>query len=155
MMSRVSEPPGFPPYPSQPRLPVSQPPRYATPGHRIGRAQGVQTRVEGHGRDAGSETVLTFRLLDADGGRPADVELRSRSLSGTVQEGDWVEVVDRKAPSGRYQVAQLSNLTTGAVVETARGVAKGVRVLLAVVFVLIFVTVLGFIIAGIALMAGS
>jgi hypothetical protein len=97
--------------------------------------------------------VLTFRILDGDGGYPAEVELRSRSLSGSVQEGDWVELVDQRAKSGRYQVDRLTNLTTGAVVETAPGLPKGVRVVLVTLFVLFFLAVVGFILVGVIEMA--
>jgi hypothetical protein len=144
----MSDPSDFPVYPPEPRLPATLPPRGAGPGQRVGRAQGVQTRVEGRGRETSSETVLTFRILDADGGQPAEVELRGRTLSGSVQEGDWVELLDQRAKSGRYEVDRLTNLTTGAEVATPRGLPKIVGIVFLVVFAIAFLTILGIIIAG-------
>jgi hypothetical protein len=144
----MSDPSDFPVYPPEPRLPAARPPRAPGPGQRLGRAQGVQTRVEGHGRETSSETVLTFRILDADGGQPAEVELRGRTLSGSVQEGDWVELLDRRATSGRYEVDRLTNLTTGSEVTTPKGLPKTVGIVFLVVFAIVFLTILGIIIAG-------
>jgi hypothetical protein len=152
MMCGMSDPSDFPVYEPEPRLPVTLPPRPAGPGQRVGRAQGVQTRVEGRGRDTSSETVTTFRILDADGGQPAEVELRGRTLSGTVQEGDWVELANQRAKSGRYEVDRLTNLTTGSEVASPRGLPKAAQVILLVVFAIIFLTVLGFIIVGVMTM---
>lgn len=151
----MSDPSDFPVYPPDPRLPATRPPRTAGPGQRVGRAQGVQTRVEGRGSEASSQTVLTFRIIDADGGQPAEVELRGRTFSGSVQEGDWVELLDRRVRSGRYEVDRLTNLTTGSEVATPRGLPKVAQIILLVVFAIIFLTILGIIITGMVSMGSG
>jgi hypothetical protein len=113
----------------------------------MGRAQGVQTRVEGRGSNTSSVTVMTFRIVGPDGGQPAEVEIRGRTLTGSVQDGDWVELVDQRAKSGRYEVERVTNLTTGSQVATAGLPPKGVRIALGIVFAIVFLAVLGFIIS--------
>ena len=105
----------------------------------------MQTRVEAQGHERTSETVLSFRLVEVPGGRPVEVELRGVSLSGSVRDGDWIEVPDRPDRSGRLEVAVADNLTTGSQV-TARGSSKSPAVrVYKVVFLLVFVAMLAFI----------
>jgi len=118
MMARMSEPGGFAPYEPD-RLPSNRAPRPASPGHRVGRAEGVSTRVEGQGSEHASQSVLGFRLVDPGTGRPAEVELRGRTISGTVREGDWVEVAGEPGRSGRLEPRKVTNLTTGSEVGSA------------------------------------
>ena len=49
------------------------------------------------------------------------MQLRGRSLSGTVREGDWVEVAGPPNLAGRWDVAKVANLTTGATVFVIGG----------------------------------
>jgi hypothetical protein len=107
----------------------------------------VTTRVESHGTTASSETVLSFRLVDAESAHPLEVELRGRSLAGTVRDGDWVEVTGEPGRSGRLEVAAVSNLTTGSEVtaigsSTTAG-AKAFKVVFLVVFFAILLAVVG------------
>jgi len=146
-MTCMSEPSGFPPYEPD-RLPSEQPPRPASAGHRVGRAEGVSTRVEGRGSQYASVTVLGFRLVDPQTGRPAEVELRGRSISGTVREGDWVEVAGEPARSGRLEPSRVTNLTTGSEVGAAGDTRGPLAKTLAVLIVLFFLVVLGFIVHG-------
>lgn len=100
--------------------------------------------MESHGHDFGSETVLSFRLLGPDGQRPRDVQLRGRSISGTVRDGDWIEVSARER-SGRLEVEALRNLTTRAEVTTSgSSTSVGARVAKGL-FLVVFVAVLLFI----------
>jgi hypothetical protein len=112
----VSEPTGFPPYEPGSDLAATRSPREAAPGHRLGRAAGVQTRVESQG-DFSSETILTVRLVEPGSPRPLEVELRGRTLAGTVRDGDWVEVTGEPGRSGRLEVPAVTNVTTGAEVQ--------------------------------------
>lgn len=117
-------------------------------GHLVGRADGVITRVEGYSSNTSSTTVLSFRLDDPSGGRPVEVDLRGRTISGSVREGDWVEVADRRGRSGRVEVARLDNLTTGSQVSAAGSSRSPVVLVLAVlvglIFVAVFVTIVYF-----------
>ena len=87
----MSDSDGFPACEPRGGLPAPQPARSPTAGHLVGRVESSTTRVESRGRDFGSETMLTFRLLEPDGQGPRGVQLRGRSISGTVHDGDWVE----------------------------------------------------------------
>ena len=68
----------------------------------------MQTRVEGRGNEASTVTVTRFRIVGPEGGQPAEVEIRGRTLAGTVHDGDGIEVLDQRARSGRYEVARLT-----------------------------------------------
>lgn len=138
----MTEPEGFSPYQPSPYVPATQPPRAAASGQRLGRADGVQTRVESHGHERSSETVLSFRLVEGTGERPVEVELRGTSLSGSIRDGDWIEVPDRLDRSGRLEVAAAHNLTTGSQV-TARGSLKSPSVkVFRVIFLIVFLAIL-------------
>ena len=143
----VSEPSGYRPDEPRPDLPVSYPPRSASPGHLLGRAEGVAIRVESQGSES-SQTVLSFRLADAMSGQPTEVELRGRSIAGTVQNGDWVEVESRPTRSGRLEPLVVANLTTRSEVRATGSSRSPVGRALAVVFVLVFLVVLAFIVLG-------
>lgn len=100
------------------------PPRPPTPGTRIGRVSGAELRQElrpGADTSAYSLTVLAFRLLEPGNPQPLDVQLRGRSLSGTVRDGDWVEVAGPPDALGRWDVAKIANLTTGSTVTMMGG----------------------------------
>ena len=66
-------------------------------------------------------TVLELRLIEPGNPHPLDVLLRGRSLSGTVRDGDWVEVAGPPDATGRWNVAKVQNLTTGATVVVLGG----------------------------------
>ena len=106
---RGYEPGGYP-------MPVGgYPPRPPAPGTRTGRASGVEVRQEA--QYAGNNTmygltVLAFRLMEPGNPQPLDVQLRGRSLSGTVRDGDWVEVAGPPDATGRWDVVKVQNLTT-------------------------------------------
>ena len=119
----MSEPSGYRPDEPRPDLPVSYPPRAAAAGHRVGRVQGVTTRVESPGSTVASQTVLAFRLVEHGSAQPREVELRGRSIAGTLQDGDWVEVAGEPGRSGRLEPERVTNLTTGSEV-TALGSAS-------------------------------
>lgn len=144
----VSEPSGLRPDEPRPDLPASYPPRSASPGHLLGRAEGVGIRVEAHGSESSSETVLSFRLTDPLSGQPTEVELRGRSLAGTVQNGDWVEVESRPTRSGRLEPLVVANLTTRSEVRAVGGSPSPLGRVLAVVFVLVFLAVLAVVVVG-------
>jgi len=148
MMTGMSEPSGYPPYEPGPDLPALRPPRPALPGHRLGRAEGVTTRVEGHGAQSASETVLAFRLVDALTPVPSEVELRRRTIAGTVRDGDWVEVAGEPGPSGRLEPLRVTNLSTRSEVSSVGSSRGPVARVLAVLFVLFFLVVLGVILYG-------
>ena len=148
MLGTMSEPPGYPPYEPGSDLPVSRPPRPASPGHRLGRADGVSTRVEGRGSEAASQTVLAFRLVDPQTAMPSEVEIRGRTIAGTVRDGDWVEVAGEPGPSGRLEPLRVTNLSTRSEVSSVGSSRSPVARVLAVLFVLFFLTVLGAILYG-------
>ena len=137
---RGYEPNGYP-------VPVGDlPPRPPSPGARIGRASGVEVRQEAQRvseNAAFTITVLAFRLLEPGNPQPLDVQLRGRTLTGTVREGDWVEVAGPPDALGRYDVAKVTNLTTGATVLVMGGrrskAAATVMVVLVCVIALVVV----------------
>ncbi len=143
------------PSPWRQDLPAHHPPRAPAPGHRIGRAAGVTTRVEGLGRETTSSTVLGFRLVDPVTSALAEVELRGRSIAGTVQDGDWVEVADRPSRSGRLEPAHVLNLTTGSEVAAIGSRRGPLARVLAVLFVLVFLLVLAVIAYGVVSTLGE
>ncbi|GAA3566414.1 hypothetical protein GCM10022197_22890 [Microlunatus spumicola] len=101
-----------------------QPPRPPAPGARLGRVSGVSVRQEALRQSSSTTlglTVLELRLLEPGSPRPLDVVLRGRSLSGTVRDGDWVEVAGPPDATGRWNVAKVQNLTTGATVVVMGG----------------------------------
>ena len=75
-------------------------------GKLVGEARQIQLSPEQDG--LGAASVLRFRVdrYDNDGNRkaPVAVELRGKSIRGSIQEGDWVEVQGRprrNSTSGR------------------------------------------------------
>ena len=66
---------------------------------------------------------MAFRLVDASTGQPTEVELRGRSIVGTVRDGDWVEVPGPVGRSGRLEPLTVHNLTTRSKV-VARGSSR-------------------------------
>lgn len=138
---RGYEPMGYP-------VPVGGlPPRPPGPGARVGRVSGVEVRQETQHVSENAAltlTVLAFRLLEPGNPQPVDVQLRGRSLSGTVREGDWVEVAGPPDAAGRWDVATVANLTTGAtvLVKGGRRSRAGTVVLLVLVCVVALVLVL-------------
>lgn len=49
------------------------------------------------------------------------MQLRGRSLAGTVRDGDWVEVAGPPNALGRWDVATVQNLTTPSTVLVMGG----------------------------------
>lgn len=98
-------------------------------------------------------TTLTFRLRRPDGSL-VEVMLRGLAIAGSVHDGDQVEVADRPDRSGRIEVVELRNLTTGAAVK-AEGSPKsaGARVFrivflaLLAILLIVFIGVLAFIVS--------
>lgn len=142
------------PSPWRQDLPARQP-RPASPGHRVGLVQGVATRVENLGSNLSSSTVLGFRLVDPATTTATEVELRGRSIAGTLRDGDWVEVAGEPGRSGRLEPDRVTNLTTSSEV-TAIGAGRGpLAKVLAVLFVLLFLVVLVVIGYGVVTMLGE
>ena len=115
----------FGPPTDQPPLPAQElPPRPPAPGGRVGRAYGVQVRQESQYSSNNANlslTVLEFRLAEPGNPQPLDVLMRGRSLSGTVRDGDWVEVAGTPDATNRWNVAKVANLTTGSTVVVLGG----------------------------------
>lgn len=150
---RGYEPGGYP-------VPTSElPPRPPAPGARVGRASGVEVRQESQYASSNatmSLTVLAFRLTEPGNPQPLDVLLRGRSLSGTVREGDWIEVAGPPDPTGRWNVDRVQNLTTGSTVVIMGGRrSKAATVVVAVVLSLLVLLLLLFVIGFIVAMASS
>lgn len=115
---RGYEPSGYP-------VPVGGlPPRPPSPGSRVGRVSGAEVRQESQPSSnniALTLTVLSFRLDEPGNPQPLDVQLRGRSLSGTVRDGDWVEVAGPPNLANRWDVVKVANLTTGSTVFVMGG----------------------------------
>ena len=132
MMRCMSYPPNAPYGPEDRRhepagYPASmgeQPPRPPRPGARVGRATAVEVRQEaqyaGNNQTFGL-TVLAFRLQEPGNPQPLDVMMRGRSLSGTVRDGDWVELAGPPDATGRWDLAEVQNLTTASTVVVVGG----------------------------------
>lgn len=153
----MTEPSDFlpyePPKPSDPaeRVPAEVPPRAALAGQLLGRAEGVQLRTESRGNGSRDITVLAFRRHPAGTTTPYEVELRGTSLTGTVRDGDWVEVPAPSAPGNLLAPTRIMNLTSRTTVETVgdprtpasralRFVVIGIFVVFLLVFIVFFVT---------------
>ncbi|SDV01392.1 hypothetical protein SAMN04488544_3471 [Microlunatus sagamiharensis] len=139
----------------QPLLPVSElPPRPVSPGARAGRAYGVLVRQEsqvGSNQQTLGLTVLEFRLAEPGNPQPLDVLMRGRSLSGTVRDGDWIELAGPADATNRWNVATVQNLTTGSTVVVVGG--RPNKVVTAVVLSLVGVLMLGVVLLMIGLFA--
>ena len=135
------------------------PPRPPGPGARIGRASGVELRQEAQRvseNAAFTLTVLAFRLFEPGNPQPLDVQLRGRSLAGTVREGDWIEVTGPPDAAGRWDVASVANLTTGATVLVAGGRrSRAATVVVAVLVCVIALVVVLIAVGVIAALASS
>ena len=121
----------------QPLLPVTEmPPRPPAPGGRVGRAYGVGVRQESRSGSNNvnlSVTVLEFRLAEPGNPQPLDVLMRGRSLSGTVRDGDWIELTGPPDATNRWNVGQVQNLTTGSTVVVLGGRPNKVATVIALV----------------------
>lgn len=135
------------------------PPRPPSPGARLGRANGVEVRRESQhaSSNAVSElTVLAFRLLEPGNPQPLDVLMRGRSLSGTVRDGDWVEVAGPANDAGRWNVAKVQNLTTGSTVLVMGGRgSKATTVVVLVVLAILTLLILLFVVGVVVSLASS
>ena len=109
----------------------------------VGRAESVSVVTQpgqagiGDANGSSGSTTVTFRLRRPDESL-VEVMLRGRAIAGSIHEGDQVEVPDRPDRSGRIEVVELRNLTTGAMVK-AEGSPKSAG---AKVFRIVFITLL-------------
>lgn len=121
------------------------PPRPPSPGSRVGRVSGAEVRQESQSNASSTAyglTVLAFRLVEPGNPQPLDVQLRGRSLSGTVRDGDWVEVAGTPNALGRWDVAKVQNLTTSSTVLVMGGRVGKAGTLALLVFVGLLMLVL-------------
>lgn len=135
------------------------PPRPPTPGARVGRVSGAEVRQESQYASNSSAltlTVLSFRLLEPGNPQPLDVQLRGRSLSGTVRDGDWVEVAGPPNIANRWDVAKVANLTTGSTVLVMGGRrSKAATVVLVVLLSIIALVLVLFALGVVVSLASS
>lgn len=129
-------------------------PRAAAPGHLVGRVEAADLRTErfSTGESSSTRSILSFRLRTPDG-RLSAVELRGSTLIGTVRDGDWVEVPDRRERGGQLAPDRLANLTTGSQVSVGGRLSKGLRIVFITIFALILLGALiifGMVAAGFA-----
>ena len=140
--------PGGPPL----NLPANElPPRPPSPGARVGRAYGVQVRQESQYSSNNANlslTVLEFRLAEPGNPQPLDVLLRGRSLSGTVRDGDWVEVAGPPDVTNRWNLDKVANLTTGSTVVVMGGRRSKVAVVVALVIMAIMLLFFALLLIG-------
>lgn len=115
----------------------------------VGECRGVTQQMEGGGNN--NIQVLSFRVerYDGDGNRlpPVPVEMRGARVSGSVREGDHVEIRARLRGDGVMRPRALRNLTTRSKVRIRK------RKLWADVVYLIFL--LSFLIALVALVVSA
>jgi hypothetical protein len=135
------------------------PPRPPAPGARVGQVSGVQVRQESQYASSNASvayTVLEFRLVEPGSPRPLDVLMRGRSLSGTVREGDWVELAGPPDVTGRWNVDRVQNLTTGSTVVVLGGRRSATAKVVGIALLVVIVVVAGLVIVGaVAALAGS
>lgn len=134
------------------------PPRPPSPGSRVGRASGVEVRQESQPNASSTAyglTVLAFRLQEPGNPQPLDVQLRGRSLSGTVRDGDWVEVAGTPNAMGRWDVAKVQNLTTGSTVVVMGGRPSKAGTVVVLVFVGVIVLVVLLVVIGLVVSLAS
>ncbi len=117
----------------------------------VGRAESVSVVTQpgrvgiGEANGSSGSTTVTFRLRRPDESL-VEVMLRGLAIAGSIHEGDQVEVPDRPDRSGRIEVVELRNLTTGATVK-AEGSPKsaGAKVFKIVFAVLLAIVLIIFI----------
>jgi hypothetical protein len=138
--------PSSPPPPRSPPpgpSPASPPPDAAvSAGGIVGRARAIQLRSQQDlwlGR--GVLERLTFRVERTDEAGnllpPIPVEIRGARISGTISEGDWVEVRGRRRRDGTVRATRIQNLTTSETIR-ARNVLRWVALALVGLFVIAF-----------------
>lgn len=113
----VEESPPPPELRDEPPPPHQQPPRQPTRPD-AGVARSVRNRSEQSNMQNGeTQYIWTFRIErhDADGNAlpPIPVEMRGASFSGSLDEGDWVEIPTGWQPGRTLQLSRIMNLTTG------------------------------------------
>jgi hypothetical protein len=141
----MAEPADFPAY-GRDRLPEPTGSSAGPARPLVGRAESVSVVTQpgqaGIGDSIGRSgtTTVTFRLRRPDESL-VEVLLRGVTILGSVHEGDQIEVPDRPDRSGRIEVAELRNLTTGATVK-AEGSPKSAG---AKVFKIVFMIMLAII----------
>lgn len=88
----------------------------------VGECRGVTQQMEGGGNQ--NIQVLSFRVerYDGDGNRlpPVPVEMRGGRVTGSVREGDHVEIRARLRGDGVMRPRALRNLTTRSKVRTRK-----------------------------------
>ncbi|MFK3669874.1 hypothetical protein ACI2IX_06845 [Leifsonia aquatica] len=117
--------------------------------HVRGAVTSFRARNEMMGRSYGAVWDLQVTTTDPSGrpGTVIAVELRGTRMHGSVAEGDWIEV-DAPPKSGTLlRVRSLRNLTMNSEVVASgpSGRASGLRATLTVLFVLAFLTVVGWV----------
>jgi hypothetical protein len=109
------------------RVDAEAAPRPPRPPSRSSSAVGVVRNVSKvvgpwRGKPAAVQ-IWTFRLETyEDDGSPRDVigvEMRGFAISGTLDNGDWVEIAERPSSDG-YRPKEVRNLTTGDVVRAKK-----------------------------------
>ncbi len=132
---------------------------------RIGMAYDVQLRTDPEPRSSTSrktpalQRVLSFRLrrVGPDGEllAPVAVEMRGSAVTGTVSEGDLVQVPKTAPPvgslkhGGALKLASVTNLTTGWEVHT--DATAGLRMLKVVLAVLLGLAAVGVVLVAVFL----
>ncbi len=121
---------------------------------RIGMAYAVQLRTDPEPRSSTSrktpalQSVLSFRLRRVGPGGellpPVAVEMRGARVSGTITDGDLVQLPKTAPHGGALKLAAVTNLTTGSPVSS--GTPRATRILTAIVAIL-----LGLVAAGLVL----
>jgi hypothetical protein len=129
-------------------------------GALAGEVRGLQQRSERapFGPEGEMWTVVSFRLerFDEAGNRitPVPVELRGLRFTGTLNEGDWVEVEAQEHPGEAHRVEKVFDATTGTMVA-ALGRSPGTKVSLAVGWLIGMGVILAIVLFVVALVVGS
>lgn len=119
-------------------------------GHLVGEARNVDMRQE-FTRSLESYTIWSFRLVryDAAGNRldPIAVELRGLGITGSIAEGDRVEVMGKPPKDAPLQVKTVNNLSTKSRVSARIPISHRIGQIGKVIKWVIFLAVIIFIIA--------
>ncbi len=121
-VSPITPPPAQSQHPPDFAPPRTKPPRRVSRGAIAGEVRGFNERAEAAGDKL--LTVWTFRLerYDKAGNRlpPVAVQMSGMRFSGSINEGEWVEIPGKFREGRVMHVQEVRNLTTNTIVKARK-----------------------------------
>lgn len=104
--------------------PTRPPGEPTSPSSLVGVVSGLSKTVGPHRGSPAAAQIWEFRVqkFDTDGtpGAVEGVMMRGREINGTLQNGDWVEIIEPPEDGVGYRPHELRNLTLNAIVTAKK-----------------------------------